>query len=170
MINAHRYLATIDRTNGGNPEKAEFHRDEVIRLTRRRRHSSGDDARRERLFDLPQIPKREERLAILLKKTSRSKPEGERSGKTFVSCFRSATIGTSLMMQMLEAGGMPVMTDDKRGPDTDNPRGYYEWEAIQQIAKKPELLDDAKVEGRQSNASRCFYRRCRLNITIRLSS
>ena len=52
------------------------------------------------------------------------------------------------MMQMLEAGGMPVMTDDKRGPDTDNPRGYYEWEAIKQIAKKPELLDDAKVEGR----------------------
>jgi hypothetical protein len=52
------------------------------------------------------------------------------------------------MMQMLEAGGMPVMTDDKRGPDTDNPRGYYEWEAIKQIGKQPELLDDEAVNGK----------------------
>src|SRR5439155_24711951 len=85
MINAHRYLATINKSNGGNPEKAEFHRSEVIRLTRRRvRHSTGDDARREKLFDLPQIPNRKERLVILLKERPDPKPEGERSGKTFV--------------------------------------------------------------------------------------
>ena len=40
------------------------------------------------------------------------------------------------------------MTDDKRGPDTDNPRGYYEWEAIKQIGKQPELLDDEAVNGK----------------------
>ncbi len=40
------------------------------------------------------------------------------------------------------------MTDNERGADIDNPRGYYEWEAIKQIAKKPELLDDEAVEGR----------------------
>ena len=51
-------------------------------------------------------------------------------------------------MQMLETGGMPVMTDDKRGPDTDNPRGYYEWEAIKQIGNHPELLDDEAVNGK----------------------
>ena len=148
MINAHRYLATINRTNGGNPEKAQFHRDEVIRLTRRRRHSTGNDARREKLFDLPQIPKRKERLAILLKERPDPKPEGERSGKTFVLVSGLPRSGTSLMMQMLEAGGMPVMTDNKRGPDTDNPRGYYEWEAIKQIGKQPELLDDEAVNGK----------------------
>jgi predicted AlkP superfamily phosphohydrolase/phosphomutase/tetratricopeptide (TPR) repeat protein len=149
MINAHRYLATINKSNGGSPEKAEFHRNEVIRLTRRRRrHSTGDDARREKLFDLPEIPKREERLAILLKERPDPKPEGERSGKTFVLVSGLPRSGTSLMMQMLEAGGMPVMTDDKRGPDTDNPRGYYEWEAIKQIGKQPELLDDEKVNGK----------------------
>ncbi len=38
--------------------------------------------------------------------------------------------GTSLMMQMLEAGGMPVLTDDLREADEDNPRGYYELEAV----------------------------------------
>ncbi len=52
------------------------------------------------------------------------------------------------MMQLLEAGGPPVMTDKQRGADVDNPRGYYEWEAIKQIAKKPELLDGESVADR----------------------
>ena len=40
------------------------------------------------------------------------------------------------------------MTDKVRAADVDNPHGYYEWEAIKQIAKKPELLDDEAMEGR----------------------
>jgi len=36
--------------------------------------------------------------------------------------------GTSLMMQMLAAGGMPVLTDGLRQADIENLRGYYEWE------------------------------------------
>ena len=46
------------------------------------------------------------------------------------------------MMQMLVAGGMDVVSDGVRQADTDNPKGYYEWEAIKQIGEKPELLDD----------------------------
>lgn len=38
--------------------------------------------------------------------------------------------GTSLMMQMLECGGIPALTDEIRAADTDNPRGYYEYEAV----------------------------------------
>jgi hypothetical protein len=33
--------------------------------------------------------------------------------------------GTSLMMQMLAAGGLPVLSDGERQADADNPRGYY---------------------------------------------
>ena len=44
------------------------------------------------------------------------------------------------MMQMLEAGGMSIMTDGERGADIDNPKGYYEWEDIKKIGEKPELL------------------------------
>ena len=138
MINAHRYLATINKSNGGNPKKAEFHRSEVIRLTRRRvRHSTGDDARREKLFDLPQIPNRKERLVILLKERPDPKPADQtKSGKTFVLVSGLPRSGTSLMMQLLEAGGMPLMTDGERAADVDNPRGYYEWEAVKQIGKQ----------------------------------
>lgn len=36
--------------------------------------------------------------------------------------------GTSLMMQMLDAGGLPPLTDHERSADEDNPKGYYEFE------------------------------------------
>lgn len=38
--------------------------------------------------------------------------------------------GTSLMMQMLQAGGMELLTDGRRSPDENNPRGYFELEAV----------------------------------------
>jgi tetratricopeptide (TPR) repeat protein len=148
MINAHRYLATIHKSEGGNREKAEFHRSEVFRLIRSRgRRSTSADSKREKLFDLPQIPNREERRAILLKERPDPKPADQtKSGKTFVLVSGLPRSGTSLMMQLLEAGGMALMTDGKRAADADNPRGYYEWEAIKQIAKNKELLDDKTVE------------------------
>ncbi len=149
MMNAHRYLATIHKMEGGDLEKATFHRGELLRLTQRRgRRAVQDDPRREQLFDLPEIPKRAERLETLLKERPDPKPEEEKSGKTFVLVSGLPRSGTSLMMQMLEAGGLPAMTDQERAADVDNPRGYYEWEAIKQIVKKPELLDNPAVEGR----------------------
>jgi hypothetical protein len=43
--------------------------------------------------------------------------------------------GTSMMMRMLEAGGVAVLTDGARGPDQDNPQGYYELEAVKALHK-----------------------------------
>jgi hypothetical protein len=52
--------------------------------------------------------------------------------------------GTSLMMQMLAAGGMPILSDGKRQADTDNPRGYLEWERIKQLPKEPACIAEAE--------------------------
>jgi LPS sulfotransferase NodH len=52
--------------------------------------------------------------------------------------------GTSLMMQMLAAGGMPVLSDGERRADTDNPRGYLEWERVKQLPKEPGLIAEAE--------------------------
>ena len=41
--------------------------------------------------------------------------------------------GTSMMMRMLETGGLPVMTDHIRTPDESNPRGYYELEQVKKL-------------------------------------
>jgi hypothetical protein len=43
--------------------------------------------------------------------------------------------GTSMMMKMLEEGGLPVITDSLRTADADNPNGYYELEAVKQLAE-----------------------------------
>jgi hypothetical protein len=51
--------------------------------------------------------------------------------------------GTSLMMQMLGAGGITVLSDSERRPDVDNPLGYYEWEPIKMLPKQPDLIDQA---------------------------
>jgi hypothetical protein len=52
--------------------------------------------------------------------------------------------GTSLMMQMLDAGGLTVLSDGERKPDTDNPKGYLEWERIKQLPKDPGLIAEAE--------------------------
>jgi hypothetical protein len=41
--------------------------------------------------------------------------------------------GTSMMMKMLEAGGVPIVTDGERVADDDNPEGYYELERVKQM-------------------------------------
>lgn len=43
--------------------------------------------------------------------------------------------GTSMMMEMLDAGGLSVITDDLRVSDEDNPKGYYELEKVKQLSK-----------------------------------
>ncbi|MGD1072955.1 MAG: sulfotransferase family protein [Bryobacteraceae bacterium] len=52
--------------------------------------------------------------------------------------------GTSLMMQMLEAGGMPVLTDGVRAPDADNPRGYFEFEPVKSTKRDASWVGQAQ--------------------------
>lgn len=48
--------------------------------------------------------------------------------------------GTSLMMQMLAGGGLEAVTDHQRTADTDNPRGYYEFEQVKKIKQDASWL------------------------------
>ena len=48
--------------------------------------------------------------------------------------------GTSLLMQMLDRGGLEVVTDNIRTADTDNPRGYYEYEQVKKIKQDASWL------------------------------
>lgn len=55
--------------------------------------------------------------------------------------------GTSMMMQMLQAGGVEVLSDDVRSADESNPRGYLEYEPVKQLAKNNSWIEDAKGKG-----------------------
>ncbi|HXJ42758.1 MAG TPA: hypothetical protein VNH18_25985 [Bryobacteraceae bacterium] len=52
--------------------------------------------------------------------------------------------GTSLMMQMLEAGGIPALVDGIREPDQNNPRGYYEFEPVKRTRYDAQWLERAR--------------------------
>lgn len=41
--------------------------------------------------------------------------------------------GTSMMMKMLEQGGLEIVTDEIREADEDNPKGYYEFERVKKL-------------------------------------
>jgi LPS sulfotransferase NodH len=52
--------------------------------------------------------------------------------------------GTSMMMKVLEAGGMEIFTDNQRTADEDNPKGYYELEDVKALKDgKSDWLQDA---------------------------
>lgn len=56
--------------------------------------------------------------------------------------------GTSMMMKMLEAGGLPVLIDGLRAADPDNPEGYYEMERVKALDKGDTAwIADARGKG-----------------------
>jgi len=55
--------------------------------------------------------------------------------------------GTSMMMKMLEAGGLDILADNVRKADTDNPKGYFEYEKVKDLKKDTFWLPNAKGKG-----------------------
>ena len=52
--------------------------------------------------------------------------------------------GTSMMMKMLEATGIPPLTDGLRTADEDNPRGYYEFERVKKLKEDKAWIPEAR--------------------------
>lgn len=55
--------------------------------------------------------------------------------------------GTSMLMKMLEAGGLALLTDGIRTADNDNPRGYYEFERVKKLETDKAWLPQAEGKG-----------------------
>ncbi|MCA9254918.1 MAG: alkaline phosphatase family protein, partial [Phycisphaerales bacterium] len=149
MLNAHRWLHALYRSELQDADKAQAHLREVRRIQSNRNAKSGGvtESRTFQRLVLPEIPPPEERLRRLdEERPVKRHADSESSGREFVLVSGLPRSGTSLMMQMLEAGGMAIATDGERAADIDNPKGYYEWEAIKQIAKKPEILDEEGLD------------------------
>ena len=72
-----------------------------------------------------------------------------RYGKPIVVVSGLPRSGTSMAMKMLQAGGLPLVTDGEREADEDNPKGYFEFEPVMNLAKDPDKswLADAHGKG-----------------------
>lgn len=51
--------------------------------------------------------------------------------------------GTSLVMRMIDAGGIPALSDDHRAPDENNPHGYFELEAVKATGRDASWVEAA---------------------------
>jgi hypothetical protein len=72
-----------------------------------------------------------------------------RYGRPIVVVSGLPRSGTSMMMKMLAAGGLPIVTDGKRVADESNPEGYFELEAVKDLDKNTDRrwLRDARGRG-----------------------
>ena len=76
-----------------------------------------------------------------------------RFGKPVVVVSGLPRSGTSMLMKMLEAGGLPVVADGIRTADEDNPKGYYEDERVKGLAEQAEARET--TEGAATVDTRC---------------
>ncbi len=73
-------------------------------------------------------------------------PDPSRTTSLFAAPHRITLVsglpraGTSLLMQVLAAAGLPIARDDERPPDPDNPRGYFELAAVKSIRRDTGFL------------------------------
>jgi len=64
----------------------------------------------------------------------RSQPSADKPTRNIITVVSGLPrSGTSMMMRMLEAGGIPVLTDHTRSADHSNPKGYYEYESVKRM-------------------------------------
>lgn len=71
-----------------------------------------------------------------------------RRGEPIVVVSGLPRSGTSMMMRMLESGGLEVVSDDIRKGDEDNPRGYFELERVKDLDKGGDKTWLAEARGK----------------------
>lgn len=161
--NAHRILALLYSKKDGGQELAAKHRRDYeifrskqadrrgnlfdLRVEATKRANAREQRRAEeasrltavaagRQFSKPQAGATETRSAV-------TRAFGS-SGKEFVIVSGLPRSGTSMMMQMLAAGGAPLMADGERPADESNPEGYYEWEGAKRLLRDPHAIEAAE--------------------------
>jgi hypothetical protein len=69
----------------------------------------------------------------MLRKLFSRSPAAEKTPKNVIVVSGLPRSGTSMMMKMLAEGGLPLLTDEIRNADEDNPNGYFEFEPVKQL-------------------------------------
>jgi uncharacterized protein HemY len=128
---AHVRLAVLLEKHLGDVETAREHR----RLARHMRKSKM--ARRES----PRVAEIVESECTRFTSTTAEMPPIEESLIVVTGLPRS---GTSMLMQMLAAGGVAVLSDDLREADEDNPHGYLEIERVKNLFEDSKWLFETK--------------------------
>ena len=157
---AHLLLARIYKHRLGDPETAAGH----YRMARRIRNELERQRTERKLPDLPaldeftveqSLPEFPTQVAanphFRLPLAAAPQPQAEDGENgSQMNCEVVAVVsglprsGTSMMMQMLVAGGVSPLTDGARIADESNPRGYFELDKIKRLAEVNDWLSEAR--------------------------
>ena len=131
---AHVRLAALLEKHLGDAESAREHRRLARRMRRRR------TTRPARLSAMERV----ERAAAVSVTPDRPPAAGTAEmpplAESIVVVTGLPRSGTSMLMQMLAAGGLGVLSDGLREPDEDNPRGYLEFEPVKNLLRDSKWL------------------------------
>jgi tetratricopeptide (TPR) repeat protein len=138
---AHLRLAALYETRLKHPERARKHRQQATAAEKRIQSIPGNV-----LHPVDTV-----RSKFNAKAKTEPLPPFNRTGRVDVPPAQWIIVvtglprsGTSMLMQMLQAGGIPVFADEKRRSDVSNERGYYEYERVKQLARESDWLAGAR--------------------------
>ena len=135
---AHRRLARLYRSKRKDLHRAAEHQKAAVEARRRLRafHQGREMPDRH----APLLPDRDvARLGFI----GAPKPLPHLGADEIIVVSGLPRSGTSMMMQMLGAGGVEPLTDDVRAADAGNPRGYYEYESVKSIGTDHAWIEQA---------------------------
>jgi len=158
---AHRLLASIHSKQPLGENLAIEHRAAArqIRTERKRQRAarklpalpSFDESSLEEF--LPEFPKPATppehllpNLAMLPRQSSEPEPHPEHDPGFVTIVSGMPRSGTSMMMQMLAAGGLPPLVDDRRDADESNPKGYFELEKVKRLPSENDWLAEGQAK------------------------
>ncbi len=127
---AHKRLVELYQRHLNEALKAAQHQQMIDKIVEVPTHSSVQAIEKETTLEVTI-----EKTGFASKKLIGVKPE-----KIITIVSGLPRSGTSMMMQILQAGGMELLTDTKRVADEHNPKGYFELEAIKNLGKDKSCL------------------------------
>jgi len=161
QIAAHQALGKLCRLHLGRPHDAFVHegkalslRNELLAQRRARRAVAETGTPASSRLSVSATTKAVESASATQSRLTAGAPETKEGPAPFapeVDRSRIITVvsglprsGTSMMMQLLAAGGLEPLTDNKRVADEDNPLGYLEFEKAPELATDRSWLPQAR--------------------------
>jgi tetratricopeptide (TPR) repeat protein len=139
---AHRWLAFIYGSKLHRPDRAYGHRARLKEVLQRTQDGASQDTHTAAAVSTA-TPSPATTAATAASPTPTSKPTADPSQIiTIVTGLPRS--GTSMMMQMLVAGGMSPLTDQHREADASNPKGYFEYTKATQLGSDSSWIGEAR--------------------------
>ena len=132
LIPAHKALARIYRKRG-QTVSAQYHDVQAMELSLAKKAKPPEKG--------PQVKLPTPVVVPFVDRLGTVSPDPTRDITIVAGLPRS---GTSMLMQMLAAGGIAPLTDGLRLPDSDNPRGYWEYEPATRLSQDQNWLAEAR--------------------------